>query len=74
METIAVSAKRRLYCVIDNIYHLSHILPLEYKGTFGPINAGWCRLKQWICGTHRGEVWKVTVILNLVACRILLTL
>ncbi len=58
-----MSAKRRLLiaCALTTIfYHLPAYSSLEYKGSFGSINAGYADWNSGFVNTHRGEVWKVT--------------
>lgn len=58
-----MSAKRRLLIactLITAIYHFPAYSSLEYKGTFGSINAGYADWNSGFVNTHRGEVWKVT--------------
>ena len=58
-----MSAKRRLLiaCALTTIfYHLPAYSSLEYKGSFGSINAGYADWNSGFINTHRGEVWKVT--------------
>lgn len=58
-----MSAKRRLLIactLITAIYHFPAYSSLEYKGTFGSINAGYADWNSGFANTHRGEVWKVT--------------
>ena len=58
-----MSAKRRLLiaCALTTIfYHLPAYSSLEYKGSFGLINAGYADWNSGFINTHRGEVWKVT--------------
>ncbi|HAJ6020893.1 TPA: ion channel protein Tsx, partial [Escherichia coli] len=56
-----MSAKRRLLIactLITAIYHFPAYSSLEYKGTFGSINAGYADWNSGFVNTHRGEVWK----------------
>lgn len=58
-----MSAKRRLLiaCALTTIfYHLPAYSSLEYKDSFGSINAGYADWNSGFVNTHRGEVWKVT--------------
>lgn len=63
MENILyVCQKTTSYCVYPDNSYLSFpaYSSLEYKGTFGSINAGYADWNSGFVNTHRGEVWKVT--------------
>ncbi len=67
MESILYVCQKTasIACALTTIiYHLPAYSSLEYKGSFGSINAGYADWNSGFVNTHRGEVWKVTAHAN----------